>query len=255
MLSKLAEGELVTTTFERSLGLVGSPNFRDLGGYSTISGRSVRWRTIYRSDAMVRITEEDVGRMAQLGLRTTIDLRTLTEIDNQGISVIHEHGVNRRHHPLISEEHYQALVSSTEDIDLYDLYVHILDEAGPGLKTVFDALTHADGYPIVFHCSLGKDRTGVVSALLLRALGVSDQIIVEDFALSGVYVTPYLERWADAEEQDGRQVNRSILLANADAMERTIDVLNSRYGTGTEYLSHIGVQASQLAILQDTLLE
>ncbi len=172
---------------ERHIALAGAPNFRDLGGYATTAGRRVRPRLVFRSGELSRLTEADYARLAPLDLRVVCDFRTAAErrrdptrwrgspVPRFELLSIGE-GTNRL--PTSESEAHAFIERFYRDVPLRyaDRYA-----------AVFDTLV-AGGSPLVMHCSAGKDRTGIASALLLTALGVSHSTVVADYALTNRYL-------------------------------------------------------------------
>lgn len=164
------------TPFERAIALKGGSNFRDLGGYRSGDGRHVRWRQVFRSGALSKLTDEDLVVLDALNVHTILDLRCAEE---------REFAPGRWTKPAMRSIDYPteavfAKALGTEALSLYDTFPDLLS---PHLTWVFAAM-RGERTPIVFHCSGGQDRTGVVSAVLLATLGVSRDQIVEDYALT-----------------------------------------------------------------------
>lgn len=170
---------------QRSVELTNLFNFRDLGGYPTTDGRTVAWRRLYRSDDLSRLTSGDADRFATLGIRTVIDLRRPAEVAEYG-RVPEFTGVDYRHVHLIhqlwpSADHADA---AERIAFLIDRYREMSVDAGDGIGAALRLVAEAQAAPTVVHCIAGKDRTGIVSALTLYLLGVDEETIVADYALS-----------------------------------------------------------------------
>ena len=164
----------------RRIGLPGVFNLRDVGGYPVEGGGSVRWRTLFRSDALYRLDAAGVATVTGLGLRTVVDLRSQPEVDLAPSPV----GGCVTHVPLLTGNLPEVPLS------LGDLYHHLADECGEQIGGAIAALCGGDAMPALVHCSAGKDRTGVVIALILAVLGVPDEVIAADYALSAAYLDP-----------------------------------------------------------------
>ncbi len=243
----------MVTTYERHIPLQGNFNFRDLGGYEAADGRVLRWRRLYRSDALHGLTAEDVRRLGLLGIVAVFDLRTAHELEYDGLGTLYDAGVIHHHMPFITD----APPPSERDLgeDLHPIYVRMLESAQPSIKTVFERLADETSYPAVFHCTAGKDRTGVLSALILRSLGVADEVIIEDYALSSTYITPHLEaRWEAGELGPYKNIPRALLRADPESMVKILSVVDEEYGPGTAYLEATGLSADALDLVRDRLL-
>lgn len=251
----------LATTFERRIALEGVSNFRDLGGYETTEGARVRWRTVYRSSTLCEATSEDVQRLLDLDLALVLDLRSDDELERTGISPLHDHGVEHRHVPyrrnLRTSAERLAMRSRTgPDLD----YFAGIEDSMPAIGKVFAAIAEAgEGRAVAFNCEGGKDRTGVTAALLLRTLGVPDEVIVEDYVLTREYLT----MWRDLSDEElaerGKQWDFELTRAMLDAAPRTMQSLlrgiDARYGSTAPLLALGGVDEPLIARLRERLLE
>ena len=173
---------------QRRIALPGTLNLRDLGGYPTSDGGSVRWRTLLRSDALNRL--DDTGRtaLAELGLRTVIDLRTDEEAQDAP-SALDGVGAQTYRIPLFTAEALGRLPP-----DLAAVYQYMIDERGPAIASAVGRLCQPGALPGLIHCSAGKDRTGLVAALILGIAGVPDEVIAGDYAMSAQFLDPAAAR-------------------------------------------------------------
>jgi protein-tyrosine phosphatase len=169
---------------ERRITLPGSLNLRDVGGYPTTDGGSVRWRTLFRSDALHRLDEAGRGALASLGLRTVIDLRTAEETE-AAPGALDSTGAQTFHIPLFSAQAIGRLPP-----ELAAVYRYMTDECGAAIAEAVGRLCAGNALPGLIHCTAGKDRTGLVTALILEVIGVPDEIIVADYAMSAGYLEP-----------------------------------------------------------------
>ncbi len=161
----------------RHLRLPGTRNLRDVGGYPAAAGRRTRWRTLLRTDALDRLPARSQTALLELGLRQIIDLRWPHELDEAPSVFQASDRVVYRSIPLLEDD-------PTPYAGLPGTYRHMLDQRGPQLVQVARSLLEPEGLPAVIGCAAGKDRTGVAVALLLAAVGVPKETIVEDYALS-----------------------------------------------------------------------
>ncbi len=179
---------------DRLLPLAGCVNFRDLGGYPTADGRTTRWRRLFRSDGLSRLGEEDRALLAELGLATVIDLRTVIETESRGSFPDGLGGARYHHLPLTDVLPGSEDSAHWEDpAFVSDRYLGMLAAGGGTVATVVELLAGVGGLPAVYHCSIGKDRTGILSAVILGFLGVPDELIVADYALSRPGMVRFLE--------------------------------------------------------------
>ena len=245
----------MTTAVERHIRLDESVNFRDLGGYETAEGKRLRWRTLFRADGLSRLTDNDRGIVRRLGVATVIDLRTTSELEG-GRFPVEDIPVAFHHLPLLDE---------LPDPDRFNLapgmlsssYRHMVDNAGPQIAEVLSILARPGAHPAIVHCTAGKDRTGVLIAVLLGLLGVSDDIIVEDYALSAMAMARLREKLT-ARYPDGREtIERAneMFSASPDNIRLLLGTLRERFGSLHGYAADIGVSPETVAGLRSELLE
>jgi protein-tyrosine phosphatase len=167
----------------RRIELTGLLNLRDVGGYPAAGHSQVRWRALFRSDALNQLDAAGQAALAGLGLRTIVDLRTQPET---------EFGPTPLDRLTARHTHISVLQGDLADLplELDAIYRYIIEDCGVALARAITAVAAADGLPALVHCSAGKDRTGVVIALILAVLGVPDEVIAADYALSAGYLDP-----------------------------------------------------------------
>jgi protein tyrosine/serine phosphatase len=244
----------VEGTIERRVRLQGSCNFRDVGGYETADGRTVRWKRLYRSDGLAGLTEEDLVVLGPLGVVTMIDLRSHDELAETGPSPLAAAGARHHHLPFLPEA--TAPRDYSQLPPLAELYVQMLERGAPTIKAVFDALTDDATYPAVVHCAAGKDRTGVTVALVLRTLGVTDDVIATDYALTDSYLAEFIERMrASGQASRFEQVPPALLRAQAETMIGLLHLLDARFGGTGQFLTDCGVPAAARQELRNLMLE
>lgn len=174
---------------ERVLPLSGATNFRDLGGYRGGGGRSVRWRRLFRSDHLAGLTAADRQTLRLLGLTRALDFRGAAERAAAGYELpgLIQHSLPIE--PTVSQRldqaaaAGQALTGALVATYMEDLYRWLVQDQAHRFAELFAHLHAGDG-PLVFHCTAGKDRTGMAAALVLLALGVSRAQVLQDFMLT-----------------------------------------------------------------------
>ena len=241
----------------RQLVLDGCFNFRDLGGYQTIDGHRTRWRRLFRADGLSRLSERDLAVLGALGIVTVIDLRTDLEADTQGRFPEDVDGVAYHHLPLTDTLPGEE---ETPDWDrtgfVSERYLAMLSEGTSTVRAAVGLLADPDRHPAVFHCTVGKDRTGVLSALVLGFLGVPDEIIVEDYALSYDAMLRILEhlkdRYPDADDIVERY-RPVILSADPASMAGFVDGIRATYGSFDALADLLGVRTDVEALRAEIL--
>jgi protein-tyrosine phosphatase len=240
----------------RVIDLEGCLNFRDLGGYPTADGRTVRWRELYRSDALHHLTAADVARMRdELRIATVVDLRSSSELRTEGRGALAAEQIGFHHLPLFDGQ--VARPESWNGLEtLADRYFLLAEIAKEPIARVVTVLAESTG-PAVYHCAAGKDRTGVVSAVLLGLLGVPDELIVADYAATQENLDAIIERLMSTR---GYQTMLSALPpdtmhAEADTMVAFLRSIRERYGSMRGYASAAGVGERVVDRLAGRLLE
>lgn len=236
-----------TATSERHLDLEGCFNFRDLGGYLAAGGRRVRWRRLFRADSLSRLTEADFDRLSAMGLTTVIDLRTAEEVADRGRIEWPTPGLTYRHLPMVD-----VLPDRSEFPEWSDpAYVasRYADMLGRGTEAVGEALgvlADPSTHPAVIHCAAGKDRTGIISALVLGLLGVSDDDIVADYSLSRAAMTRMLERLLEERPDAAAEIQASsaaIVAAEPETMHTFLARFRDENGSFQSYAAALGLEA------------
>jgi protein-tyrosine phosphatase len=237
----------------RHLPLQGTPNFRDLGGYETTDGRFVRWGLLYRSGVLTHLTPTDYAYLTPLGIRVVCDFRTAQENSVEpelwvpGVTVDHISlpiGDGNSKSPVSS---LQQMLANNPPADqlrkrMTDTYGGFAFTNAPEYAKVLKQLEQ-DHLPLLYHCTAGKDRTGVFSALVLLTLGVPEKTVIADYALTNRYLAG-----AMTAEQSQKMLasnpglaqatpeQRNVLIA-ADPLylESTLRQINQRYGSFANY--------------------
>jgi protein-tyrosine phosphatase len=241
----------------RNLEFEGCVNFRDLGGYATTDGRTVAWRRLFRADGLNKLSDSDLAQLAELGLSTVIDLRTLDEAEQRGSFPVDRFPVSYVGLPLTDVlPATETLSDWREAAYVATRYGSMVAEGGAVLTAAIDALAGSGALPAVMHCSAGKDRTGVLSALLLAFLGVPDETIVADYALSAAAMDRLLARLKAEYPEAQDEVERyapAILHVVPETMEQFLADVRAGYGTYDELAASLGVTSS-VEILRATVL-
>jgi len=240
---------------ERIISLEGAVNFRDLGGYATTDGRRTKWRVLFRADGLSELTTADLAKVASLGIHTVVDLRSGYEVEQSRFDV-DAHPVDFHHFPFIDQ---LPDVESWERAPglLGAQYREMLDDAVPQITAALEVLATASALPAVFHCTAGKDRTGLLSAIVLSLLGVPQDTVVADYALSGEAMER-LRAKLILKYPDGKDVIADIdevFSAHPTNMVDLFAYLAERYGSIEDYAAKVGIADTLIARLRETMLE
>jgi protein-tyrosine phosphatase len=246
-------------------------NFRDLGGYETADGRSVKPGLIYRSGELSKLTAEDLDKLQALGIKTVVDLRSAMELQMFGEDRLPA-GTKLLALPIEPGNWGSALfdvvktgdTSQIPDNVLVDTSRSIIRDGTEQLAALFEALSDPSNLPLVFHCSAGKDRTGIAAAVFLMALGVSADLAKGDYLKSNDYL--------NAANEEQLMVIRRMIAARLDIdpaavdiskfnqlfyqepayFEAALDEIEQRYGSFETYLAEgLGLKETQIQELRE----
>ncbi|MFJ9339991.1 tyrosine-protein phosphatase [Streptomyces sp. NPDC101733] len=238
----------------RHIDFIHLHNFRDLGGYRTEDGRTLAWGALYRADSLGKLTGADWDRFLALGVRTVIDLRYPWEIEAKGRIPEPE----RFAYANLSIEHRpydQAEIDPDTDPWRYlaDRFAEVAEDGTEEIRRAVELIADGPG-PTVFHCTSGKDRTGLIAALVLTLLGVSEEQVLDDFALTELATEGLAADWRAA--HPGRVMRwPSYGRAPATVMALVLADLTTRYGSPSAYLAGpVGITPDTTARLRARLL-
>ncbi|GIF50922.1 protein-tyrosine-phosphatase [Asanoa ferruginea] len=236
-------------SMERSYALDGTFNFRDIGGYAGLDGRTVRWRRVFRSDSPHRVS---AAELPALGVRTVIDLRRPREVARDG-RVLDYPGLDYRH---IHPEHPEwGLAAPGESLERFiaDRYRELASLGTEGIGAALKVIADPSSAPVVVHCVAGKDRTGVVCALTLSLVGVSDDDVAADYALSTA-ASERFSAWLRASLPSAEVPPAPFMSSPAAAMHLFLEELRAEHGSIEGYAKHAGLTEADLAALRSHLL-
>lgn len=230
----------------------GALNFRDVGGLAAGAGRT-RAGVLYRSGQLARLDDRGRRALTGLGLKRVIDLRDDAEIAGAP-SRLESLGVRVQHVPL-----FLGSVESffTEDLSLPELYRRILDDAAAGVVEVVRGIV--DDQPVLVHCTVGKDRTGVTVALTLAAAGVDEDAVIADYARTEALLPPARNRavvgWLRAQHPESKHMEELVTRSPAPVMRDLLRDLSTRFGSPVGYLEAHGFTPNERRDLRRALIE
>jgi protein-tyrosine phosphatase len=238
-------------------------NFRDLGGYETRDGGRTRWQTMYRSDTLHRLTRSDEVVFASLAIRTVIDLRSGLEIDDHGRFPFLGRAAAWHHAPMLDDVKLRLpvegdAVPARDERVAQNPYMYIVDEFGGSIAATFKLLAADDALPAVYHCTSGKDRTGIITALMLELLGVPDTTIAADYALTEE-TRDRSTSWISAHEPElaafFAQIPPERSSAQPEKILEFLDGIRAVHGSASDLLMRLGVTGEEQAALHGRLVE
>jgi protein-tyrosine phosphatase len=247
--------------------LEGALNFRDLGGYSAADGRSVRWKTLYRSGTTHAMTRNDVASLESSGIRYAYDFRSNNERRHYPtrLTDIAQLTYRFRDHDRLPGDIKRLLSSPDARADrsrqlMISTYRQLPYEFEDAFRSLFQYLSNGD-LPLVFNCTAGKDRTGVAAALVLSALGVERETILEDYMLT----EQFFEQSCDLMLGTGgaglfskvdRAVWEPLMQVHPDYLNAMFDQLQESHGSVERYLQEqLGVDREHIQRMRTHLLD
>jgi protein-tyrosine phosphatase len=240
----------------RLLEWEGCQNARDLGGYATEDGRETRWGTVVRSDCPAALTEAGRAALAGYGVRAIVDLRLPAELadDPNPFAEPGDHGIAYTNVSFIDPAAAPPDAVST----LAEDYLQMLDRYRQGVAEALAAIARApDDGAVLVHCAAGKDRTGLISALLLGLVDVPAETIAADYAMTAELLRPRERQWLeglDPEERAQREAMLARYAPTAEVMLAVLEGLGERHGGVEPYLRSTGLGQDDLDRLRERLV-
>ncbi len=254
---------------ERRLGMQGTPNFRDFGGYPTADGRRVKWGYLYRSGQLSTLSDQDLDLLASLEIDLVCDFRRTEEQESDPSRL----PADRRRPkivslPILPGSNARYLEEAEQHLGdreaMFNFMVEINRDFAEGqteaYARMFREILALEDARFLVHCAAGKDRTGFAAALVLLALGVPREVVMRDYLLTGRFFKPEAElerlrRKYQMERMDAAAI-LPMLEVHQDYLERALAVIADNYGSVEEYLSEaLGVGTAELKELRARYLE
>jgi protein-tyrosine phosphatase len=246
---------------DRRLPFEGAVNFRDMGGYPAAAGRRTRWERLYRADSLGDLTPADLTRLDALGLKTLVDFRLPQERLLKPNRLPPRTSINSIEVPFVPEGTLEMLsLVRAGAIDAAEVERRVTAQYRLfGIRHVaeyrrmFEAADDADGYPLLLHCTSGKDRTGFGVALLLLAAGVARETVLEDYALTNQFRRPVPQFFGP---QTSPEVMHTLLSAHPKYLEAALEEVGAVHGSLDAYFEReLGVMETARARLAELLTE
>ena len=237
---------------ERRLAWEGCLNVRDLGGHPTEEGGETRMGAIVRADSVRRLTDDGWRSLVEYGIRRIVDLRLASELEEDAPTEV---PVEVVHVPFLADvsldrqiEIAERWLSAPDDVSATrDGYLEMLVTYRMNIAAAISAVAQAPEGGVLIHCMGGKDRTGLVAALLLRLAGVPIADIAADYGLSAENIKPLWQQWVDDAGDDAeRELRRRLSASPAEAMMQVLVTLERDHGSVQQYLLDAGVSVGDL---------
>lgn len=254
----------VADSNRREVRLDGAANFRDLGGYATADGHHVRWGHVYRSADISKLTPADLDTLKARNIRYDVDLRGVQESAqapdklNPGMDyVLCPAGSDSMNANVFRQ---LARVSPTGGDSLMRVFYMNTDYLTPRYKPFFDKLQAVSSNDaLLFHCTAGKDRTGIGAALFLYALGVPYETIRADYEATNYYRSRENEKAMKgmvAQAHISEPVAKALMSANGAWLDATFEAIRKQYGSVDRYLAQeLGLGPDRIKVLREKYLE
>ena len=259
--------------FDRHIPLTGQSNFRDLGGYSTEGGKTIKTGLVYRSGTLAKLTDEDVEELKTLQIKTVVNFLDEGERTKYGEDKLPEGAVNI-FLPIAGQNNEAAGIlkaRSTGDfsdvpVDFnFTIHALLIDQAKEAYAELFHLLANKDNYPIVFHCSHGVHRTGTAAAIILSSLGVPWETVTEDYLLSNKYrkeesakrikaLHAFAEKNGveDLEQNDANV--KAFYILQEEYINGTKTAVEKEYGSFNKYLLNLGISDEEIKSIRSILI-
>lgn len=248
----------------RHLDIDGAYNVRDLGGYPTSDGRQTRWKTFVRAASLHALRPASQSALIAYGIRSVIDLRTNHETQEAPDVFASSSQVTYHHQNMIGECLYHAwpekgTVERGEPANyILTEYRSWLDLRQTQIRRTLATLADPEARPAIYHCAGGKDRTGVISALLLGIAGVPEDLIAEDYALSARYLLDrYFAEQAPPEfnHENYTWEDYQREFCPPDAMLNVLEHIKEHFGGIERYVRTIGLNSDQIGSIRTALVD
>jgi hypothetical protein len=234
-------------------------NVRDLGGLPVAGGGRTRFGVVFRASTFQQATADDVAQLLDVhGIRTVVDLRLPDEAAREGHGLLGEVGLRVVNLPVRKADStlLDVVVPDSRTTDLGLLYQQLLVGSPESVVEAVRLIADPDLQAVVFHCAAGKDRTGVLAAVVLDAVGVPLEAIVDDYALTSEREHQIRERLVSIPAyRNLPPVAQGVMGVDGSAIRRFVEALRATYGGAAEFLLSHGLAPAGLAALRSTLVD
>ena len=250
----------------RHIDLDDASNIRDLGGYKTKEGKITVDGLLFRAAALHQLSEASVALLLHKGIITDVDLRRTEEVDERPDLLGESDKINYIRHnivgdlPTFPDEKLEGTLETNLQtiIEWYDkTYREWIENRKPAIKQALITLLNPDNLPALYHCEAGKDRTGIISALILSVCGVKDELVAEDYGLSAKYL---IDRYFEEQAPPERNANNYTWLdyqnenCSPKVMLKIMDYIKTVYGGTENYIVSLGISKETIDAFKNEFL-
>ena len=242
---------------DREIQLEGAHNVRDLGGVHTSEGRTLKSGKLFRSDALHKLTDNDLNTLNEYEIATIVDLRSSGEVSKTGPARLAERGSRHLHMQVMTGD---PQVQNPDQMmrDAQAMYIHMVSESADRYTAVIAALCDPENQPALFHCAAGKDRTGITAALIYSILGVDREMIMADYALTEPNVEKIMANVIEAMPElkamiESRPAGQKR--ADENTIKALLEHLDHEFGGPVDWLRHNGLSDTAMETLREAMLD
>ena len=252
---------MMVTTQYPVYRILGTHNVRDLGGYRTKGGKITKTERFIRSDSLHRIGAEGINFLLEKNLTTVIDLRTSNEIEKEPNPFSDIGGVTFLNIPLLENLAPDFLgtskIGKISNDPLLSFYLSALHERQSAIRNIFSAISESSPGLILFNCTAGKDRTGIISALLLGLVDVPSVDIIKNYTDSELFISELVEEFLERSRQRGGDTESyaRMLRCPGKTMASALDSICGSHQDIRTYLTTIGLSEEQLLKVSHRLVD
>ncbi len=244
----------------RHLELEGTVNTRDVGGYETRDGRHTKWGVLLRSDSLHELSPASKQVLVDFGLKSVLDLRKSAEMQKTRNVFFGSDTVDYYHQNMVGDTLMREREHIPEELDYVEhmrwSYSVVLDRRRSHIQDTLSLLARPGTLPALVHCAGGTERTGLIVGLVLGIVGVPEETITEDFALTARFTyANYLEKHPELSADSYTLEDHQAKICRPDTMLAVLRTLEERYCSVVGFARHIGVSEEEMEALRDALLE
>ena len=232
--------------YSRNITFESVSNFRDIGGYRTRDGNTIAWRRLFRSGELCKMTRNDFKRLTnELGVVSVIDLRSGPELENNGKGLLEGSEIKYCNIAFMTDDDPGANASRyAHCTNMGEFYLEMARQKdyGQRITEALEIIAEPENHPLVFHCAVGKDRTGMLASVLLSLLGVEEKDIIEDYALSEPYMDELLARLKNNPQKNDPPLDipEYFWKASPESMRLFLSTICKEYGSVKQYVAAMG---------------
>lgn len=238
----------------KPLKLEGTENLRELGGYETKDGKMTRNKVYLRSDSTNNLSEKDTKFLLEYGVTMVIDLRSTIEVKENPSPFANMENIKYENISML--DGFQSMIAGRGmPKSMFEVYKNLLDDGKEDFFKIFKLILNNGGI-VLFNCTAGKDRTGVLAMLILELAKVKDEIIIQDYSESEKNLVNFIKKQKEFFHKIGEiKIPEYFLGSKREDMEKTLEYLHENYTNGREYLKKIGLSEEELNTLNKRFVE